>query len=297
MSNESIVSAPAPAPAVAIKHRWLRKLRRLMIIVGVVYVGVCLVMMFFERSLIFFTMKYPGGDWKPIGLKFEDAEFTSADGTRLHGWFAPHEHPRAVLLMAHGNGGNLTHRADLLELLHDQFGVSTMIFDYRGYGRSEGVPGEAGIILADARAARKMVWRARTGTKETDILLVGESLGGGVMVDLAAKDGARGLVLLNTFSSLPDVAARHYPWLPVRLLMRTRLDSAAKIGEYHGPLLQTHGDHDQLVPLDSAQKLFNAANEPKQFILNPGGDHNDEPARAFWTALDKFVADLKPIER
>jgi hypothetical protein len=252
-------------------------------------------MMFFERSLVYFPTRYPDGDWKPVGLKFEDANFQAADGTKLHGWFVAHDHPRAVLLLAHGNGGNVTNRADLLEILHDHLGVSTLVFDYRGYGCSEGLPDEAGI-LADARGARKWL-AARTGLKETDIVMVGESLGGGVAVDLAAKDGARGLVLLNTFSSAPDVGAWHYPWLPVRLLMRTRLDSAAKIGNYHGPLLQTHGDHDQIVPLKFARRLFDAANEPKQFILNPGGDHNDDVARAFWPALDKFIADLEPLDR
>src|SRR5690606_21254788 len=103
-------------------------------------------------------------------------------------------------------------------------------------GRSEGVPSEQGI-LADARAARQ--WLAqRAGVREQDIVLMGESLGGGVMVDLAASDGARALILENTFTSLPDVAAFHYPWLPVRTLMRTRFDSLSKIGNYHGPLLQ-----------------------------------------------------------
>jgi hypothetical protein len=287
-------SAQSASPPALARSGW-HKLRRLFVMVLVIYVGVCVLMMFFERSLVYFPMKYPNGYWKPIGLNFEDAYFQAADGTKLHGWYVPHEKPRAVLLLAHGNGGNLTHRAELLEILHDRIGVSSMIFDYRGYGRSEGAPDEAGI-MADGRAARK--WLAqRAGVKETDIVMVGESLGGAVAVDLAAKDGARGLVLLNTFSSAPDVAAAHYPWLPVRLLMRTQLNSAAIIGNYHGPLLQTHGDHDRIAPLASARKLFDAANEPKQFILNPGGDHNDDLARAFWPALDKFIAELKPAEK
>ncbi len=255
-----------------------------------VYIGLAVLMMIGENSLIFFPSRYPDGDWQPRGLSFEDAWFNAADGMRLHGWYVAHEHPRAVILFFHGNAGNITHREDVVRTLHDRFGSSVMIFDYRGYGRSEGSPNEAGI-LADGRAAR--AWLAkRAEIPEQQIVLMGESLGGAVAVDLAAADGARGLVLENTFSSLPDVAAAHFPWLPVHMLMRTRLDSAAKIGNYHGPLLQAHGDRDQIVPYASGQRLFAAANEPKQFVTIPGGDHNDPRTPQFYQALDEFFKTL-----
>ncbi len=243
-----------------------------------------------ERSLLFAPAKFPEGNWRPAKLEFEDVRFTAADGTRLHGWFVPHDDPRAVVLFAHGNGGNITHRAEMLRALHDRIHVAVMIFDYRGYGRSEGSPDEAGI-LADARAAR--TWLAkRAKTKESDIVLFGESLGGAVAVDLAA-DGARGLVLDSTFSSLPDVAAWHFPWLPVGALLQTRLESAAKIGKYHGPLLEFHGDRDQTVPIQFGRRLFAAANEPKQFVVMPGIDHNDRRPPEFFRALDRFIGELK----
>lgn len=109
------------------------------------------------------------------------------------------------------------------------------------------------------------------------------------MVDLAAGEGARGLVLENTFSSLPEVASYHYPWVPVKTLMRTRLDSISKIGNYRGPLLQLHGDSDTIVPLELAQRLFEAANQPKQFVTIAGGDHNDPRTREYFSALDQFL--------
>jgi fermentation-respiration switch protein FrsA (DUF1100 family) len=147
--------------------------------------------------------------------------------------------------------------------------------------------------LADARAAR--AWLAkRTGVAENKIVLFGESLGGGVAVDLAAEDGAGGLVLLSTFTSLPDVAARVYPWVPVRWLMRTRLDSLSKIGRYAGPVIQFHGDRDEIIPFELGETLFAAVADPgKQFIKLPGGTHNSHPPQAFSDGLKEFFVRLR----
>lgn len=254
------------------------------------YLLALLLMMFLENSLIYFPSRYPEGFWQPAGLTFEDAHFTADDGVQLHGWYVPHAVPRAAVLFCHGNAGNITDRDDILRALHERVGVSVLIFDYRGYGRSAGRPSEAGL-LRDARAAR--AWLAqREGIAETAVVLMGESLGGAVAVDLAAADGARGLVLENTFSSLPDVAAHHYRWLPVRWLMQTQFDAAGKIGRYHGPLLQVHGLADSIVPIEFAQRLFAAANEPKQLICLPRHDHNDPLPPSYYARLAKFVASL-----
>jgi uncharacterized protein len=255
-------------------------------IVLIAYAAVLLMMMAFENSLIFIPTSDPNDDWAPRGLAIEDAQFQAADGTKIHGWYVPREKPRAVVLFCHGNAGNITNRTDIIRALHDRVGVSVLAFDYRGYGKSEGKPNEAGV-LSDARAARS--WLAKkAGVAEDRIVLMGESLGGAVAVDLAT-DGARALILENTFSSAPDVAAVHYPWIPVRLLMRTKFDAAGKIGSYHGPLFQSHGERDRIVPLDSAMKLFAAANEPKQFILLKGHDHNDSHSAAYFDTLRTFL--------
>jgi hypothetical protein len=242
-----------------------------------------------EKSLIFAPSRYPIGNWQPAGLVFEDAWFTAKDGTRLHGWYVPRPQPRAVVLFCHGNGGNVALWADVLRILHDRMGVTAMGFDYRGYGRSEGTPSEAGV-LADARAAR--AWLAqRAGIGENQIVLMGRSLGGAVAVDLAV-DGARGLVLESTFTSMPEVGHATMPWLPVRALMRTQFNSLAKIGNYHGPLLQSHGTADRLIPYAMGRQLFEAANEPKQFVVIPGGDHNDPQSDAYYAALFEFLGRL-----
>ncbi len=263
---------------------------RILRIVFLAYLMVIVAAMFFENSLIYFPVVHPGGNWNPPGLHFEDAWFESEDGVKLHGWYVPHPKAKAAILFCHGNGGNLTHRIDSLHMLHQKAGASVLIFDYRGYGRSEGAPSEAGVT-ADARAARK--WLAeREKIPESAIVLMGESLGGAVAVDLAASDGARALVLESTFSSLPDAAAYHYPFLPVRWAMRSRFDSVAKIGDYHGPLLQAHGDVDTIIPLPLGRRLFDAANQPKQFLLIPGHDHNDSMPLEFYEILAEFLSSL-----
>jgi uncharacterized protein len=244
----------------------------------------------FEQAHIFQPLKYPGGNWDPDGLPHEDAWFVAADGTKLHGWYCPHDNPVAYALFAHGNAGNVSSQAGMLRLLRDRHRLAVLTFDYRGYGRSAGEPTEAGI-LQDARAAR--AWLAeREHIAETDIVLIGQSLGGGVAVDLAAADGARGLVLANTFTSLPDAASHFMPLVPTRLLMQNRLDSFSKIGNYRGPLWQVHGDRDRIIPYRLGRRLFNAANEPKQFVTNRGGDHNDPLSEENVESLDRFLASL-----
>ncbi|MDB5309202.1 MAG: alpha/beta hydrolase [Gemmataceae bacterium] len=244
-----------------------------------------------EDSIVFQPRLYPRGDWTP-DPRIEDVYFTSSDGVRLHGWFAEPDRnpPRAVVLFTHGNGGNVTTRRQVLHLFRDQLGAAVLVFDYRGYGKSGGTPTEPGV-LDDARAARRWL-AARAGVREGDIVLAGHSLGGGVAVDLAAADGARGLVLEGTFTNLPDVAASHVPLLPVRAVMQARLDSLSKIRAYRGPLLQVHGDADRIVPYALGRKLFEAANEPKQFVTVPGGGHSDPPTPEYAAALDRFLSSL-----
>jgi fermentation-respiration switch protein FrsA (DUF1100 family) len=277
----------------ALQSNKLRIVWRIARVVLIAYGLLLILMMLFEDSLLYHASKFPEGDWHPMGLAFDDAWFKSADGTQLHGCFIPCQSPRAVALFAHGNAGNVSDRADLLRELH-HLGVTVLAFDYRGYGRSSGSPNEAGVF-ADGRAAR--IWLAEhTKIPESEIVLMGESLGGGVVVQLASEAPARGLVLENTFSSLPDVAAFHYPWIPVKQLMRARLNSEEAIKKYHGALLQFHGDADTIVPFKLGRKLFDAANEPKQFVAIPGGDHNDLRTPKYFEALDQFLNRLPTMQ-
>lgn len=243
-----------------------------------------------EKKLIYHPQKMPDELQLPQSSGIEDANFQSADGTKLNGWFIDHPKRRAVALWLHGNAGNIASRAPTLNLLNKRHQLAVMVFDYRGYGRSEGEPSEQGILM-DARAARK--WLAeRTGVSEQEIVLMGRSLGGGVAVDLAAKDGAHGLVLVSTFTSLPQASQHHFPYLPTSLLMTQRLDSLAKISQYHGPLLQSHGEADKVIPYRLGKQLFDAANEPKRLISIPGGGHNDRQPEMYRVAFDEFIDSL-----
>ncbi len=243
--------------------------------------------------MFFVPAKYPAGDWQPTTVVYEDVYFHAADGVKLHGWYVPHENPRGHALLLHGNGGNVTIFAQTLRILNRRHGLAVFVFDYRGYGKSEGKPSEKGILL-DARAARDWL-AAKAGMAPSDLILMGQSLGGGVAVDLAAKDGARGLVLASTFTSLPDAAKWHMPWLPVKVLMTMRLNSLEKIKDYHGPLLLSHGDADEMVPYEHGVALFQAAPGPKRMITVPGGMHNSEQPEEYRSAFDEFIAGLPPV--
>jgi fermentation-respiration switch protein FrsA (DUF1100 family) len=243
-----------------------------------------------DEFLALFPSKFPDGDWQPAETRFEDCWFTSSDGLSLHGWYLRHPKPRGAVLHLHGNAGNLSYRAPAAELLYKRYGVSVMLLDYRGYGRSEGTPTMLGL-LRDARAARAQL-AIREAIAEKDVVLLGESIGGAVAVDLAAEDGARGLILESTFASLREVAGAHYPQFLVSMLVADRLNSVAKIGKYNGPLLQVHGDADQVIPLTSGRKLFEAANEPKTLLVLPQHDHNSPLPEQYYEALGRFFERL-----
>jgi fermentation-respiration switch protein FrsA (DUF1100 family) len=243
-----------------------------------------------DEFLSLFPAKYPHGNWQPAESRFEDCWFRSADGLRLHGWLLHHDRPRHIMLIMHGNAGNLTHRAALALSLSERHSASVLIFDYRGYGRSEGTPTIPGLIL-DARAARALL-AEREGVGANEIVLIGESLGGAVAIDLAAEDGALALILQSTFSSFKEVAAIHYPAILVDTLVANRLDSVGRIKQYRGPLLQVHGDADRTIPFALGRKLFDAANEPKTFIALPGHDHNDALPESYFVELGQFLSRL-----
>jgi fermentation-respiration switch protein FrsA (DUF1100 family) len=248
-----------------------------------------------EHHLVYQPSGPPRKETPPEGLVKEDVYFETEDGVRLHAWYCPVESPTAFVLFAHGNGGNLADRAERLRLLTKRLNVTVLAFDYRGYGHSEGEPSEPGLF-ADARAARKTL-AAKAGVPESDIVLYGQSLGGAVAIELAAGDGARGLILESTFTSLADVANYKFPLTPPGRILKNQFASIDKIGAYRGPLLLMHGEQDTLVPIAQGKELFAAANQPKSFVAIPDADHNWKPTLEVIAALDGFLRALPAPNR
>lgn len=239
------------------------------------------------RALIFHPSSWPVGNWEPANLDFEDAWFESADGVRLHGWYVAAKEAKGYLLYAHGNAGNLSDRADVVRLLNRDLGLSVFIFDYRGYGRSEGRPSINGIT-EDGKAA--MAWlRNRAGVESSEITVLGSSLGGLVAVSLAVEEGAQSLILEGAFPSLKQVARHRFPWLPAGLVLRQDIDAGGLVGQFRGRLFQSHAGSDTIIPLALGRSLFEAAGEPKEFMTFEGLDHNDPRPAEYYRRLAGFL--------
>lgn len=268
-----------------------RPLKRLLWYPVAAYLGVCLVLSLLENKMVYPSRVYPAGDWAPQ-LVHEDVQFRSSDGTALHGWLLPSPQPTSLwVVFFHGNAEHVADCAPELDLVRSSLPANVFVFDYRGYGRSEGSPKEPGV-LADGRAAVEWVCQDHGLTPE-QLVLHGRSLGGAVAIDVASRLGARALIVERTFTSMTDVAACHYPWLPIRWLMRNRYENMDKIARFHGPLLVSHGADDEIVPFAQAERLFAAAgSEHKVFHTMPGASHNSPADRAFYEQLFRFLREL-----
>jgi fermentation-respiration switch protein FrsA (DUF1100 family) len=215
--------------------------------------------------------------------------FRSADGTKLHAWYVPNPHARRLIVFCHGNAQHVADQANLVFRIQTRLEATVFAFDYRGYGRSRGKPYEGGCI-SDGMAAQQWLAR-REGVHPEDIVIMGRSLGGGVAVAMAAEQGARALVLENTFTSLHDTARTLCPWFPLHWFMRNRFDSVRRIHKYSGPLFQSHGTADRLVPIDLGRRLYEAApSRAKQFYEFSGAGHNDPQPPSYYVSLEQFLS-------
>ena len=241
-----------------------------------------------EARFIYYPARALAADPASMGLRFRDVAFEAADGVKLHGWLIAGRTP-TTLLYSHGNGGNIGDRVSIARLLVDQLGVGVFMYDYRGYGRSEGAPSEAGLV-SDAVGARAAL--VREGIRPEHLVYFGRSLGSAVTVDLALAHPPRGVVLEAPFTSVRAMANGVLPG--AGYLFRTRWDSLAKIGRLRAPLLVIHGEADEVVPFAQGRALFEAAPEPKTFVTLRGSRHYDlEVAWTdYWAAWRRFLASL-----
>jgi len=229
------------------------------------------------------------------GLPFTETWIQAADGPRLQAWLIPNASTSPVILLCHGNGGNISHRLLKAKLLR-KAGASVLLFDYRGYGRSEGKPTEAGTY-ADGEAA--YAWLRARGVPDSRIVFYGESLGAAVAIDLATRHRVAGLIVESGFTSALDMGRRLFPHLPVSRMIRYRYDNLAKIRRVLTPVLVMHSPDDEIVPFEMGQRLYTAAPDPKTF-LELRGTHNEGfivAAQAYVDALREFLGTPVPAQR
>jgi fermentation-respiration switch protein FrsA (DUF1100 family) len=250
-----------------------RVVTRVLVAAALAFLALNLAVFFLESRLVYFPGPPPEetpADW---GLAYEDVRLETSDGVSLSAWFIPAAGwgDIGTVVFSHGNAGNIAARLPGARAFVE-CGLSVMLYDYRGYGASEGHPSEEGTYL-DALAAYDWVVKQR-GVAPMRVLSYGESLGGAVAIELARRRPVGAVFVESTFTSLPDVGARIYPFLPVRLLATIRYASVDKVGKLGVPLLVAHSREDEIVPFELGRKLFTAAAQPKAF-LETGGGHNE----------------------
>ncbi len=253
-----------------------------------IVIGYCvliLLMYFLQGKMIYHPRQALVTTPSNIGLTYEDIRFNTEDNVQLHGWFVPADSTAPTVLFFHGNAGNISGRLETLRLLHS-LGLNVFIFDYRGYGQSEGVPTEKGTYN-DAKAAWNFLTETRN-IKADKIVIMGRSLGGSVAAWLAARKNSAAAVIESTFTSAADLGGDLYPWLPVRWMIKYNYSTLEYIQQIDEPLFMAHSKDDQIVPYYHGQQLFEVAKEPKVFV-ELRGSHGS----GFWETGAKYKEGLR----
>lgn len=266
----------------------MRMLLNLLIFLAVGYLALVLLIYWGQSRLVYFPDKQLSSTPEMFGLDYSSVSIATDDGETLHGWWVPVLDAKGTILFFHGNAGNISHRISYLTMFK-QLGYNTLLFDYRGYGQSSGTPSESGTYL-DAQA----VWRHLTATQKIaseQIVLFGESLGGAMAAWLAAREKPGLLVLASTFTSVPDLAAQIYPFLPVRWISRFDYNTLESLHSVTCPVFIAHSPQDEIIPFQHGQRLFHATSDPKHFLTLQGSHNNGfifmQPR--WQKALDEFM--------
>ncbi|MBN1256511.1 MAG: alpha/beta hydrolase [Planctomycetes bacterium] len=269
---------------------WIFRIIRIAVLA---YLGLCALAYIFQERLIFLPssewVATPGGDAE---LAYEDVTLTTADGVELSAWYIPSPHNRGVVLLCHGNAGNISHRMASIQVCNE-LGYNVLIFDYRGYGRSKGKPTEEGTYQ-DAMAAWDYLVKAREFPPEK-IVILGRSMGGGVATWLARETKPGGLILESCYTSMTAMAKKLFPWLPVKLILKHKYNNLEKLADVSCPVLVIHSQEDEIIPYEHGIKLFAAANGPKT-LVTIFGDHNGgfvQSGNKYFVGLRDFFRELE----
>ena len=258
----------------------------LLVIAG--YLLICLLLYLFQSGMMYHPVKEIYQTPAALGLEFEEVAFISQNGSEITGWYVPANGAKATVLFSHGNAGNISGRLETLRILNS-LNLNVLIYDYQGYGNSEGKSSEE-TTYQDAMAA----WDFLNQNKQipaAEIILMGRSLGGAVSAWLASKTKPAALILESTFTSAEELAAELYPIFPVRLLMKFDYPTAEYLKEISTPLLVAHSKEDQLVPYHHGKELYEIASQPKTF-LEVIGDHGSShvvTGEDYISAIENFV--------
>ncbi len=264
-----------------------------------VYAGISALVYFRQASLLYYpdiAGRHLGATPQQIGLAYDDVALLTEDGVRLHGWFIPGDDARGALLFFHGNAGNISHRLDSIAIFN-RMNLDVLIIDYRGYGQSEGEVSEIGTYR-DAAAAWSHLVDTR-GIDANEIVVFGRSLGGSIAAWLAQSRQPAGLILESSFSSVPSMAQRLYPFLPVRWLAKFSYDTRQYVSDISFPLLVVHSPNDEIIPYAEGRRVFDAAPADKQFLDIRGG-HNDGflvSGEAYIEGIERFIDRVLPRSR
>lgn len=237
----------------------------------VLYGGFGLMLYLLQSKFLYCPVRTVCCSPEELGLAFEEVFLTTSDNVKLHGWYIPAPDARFTLLFCHGNGGNIMHCLDSIQLFYN-IGLNCLIFDYRGYGKSLSKPTEQGTYL-DAMAAYEWLTKEK-GTRGEEIIIFGRSLGGTIAAELAGKVEACGLVVESAFTSYVAMGKKVYWYMPVKWFARYRYNTLAFIKQVKCPVMIIHSSDDEIVPFEFGQQLYAAANEAKEFLEISGG-HND----------------------
>jgi len=235
------------------------------------YVGLIIFLYFFQRGVIY----YPARSLTPpaaVGLaEIEVVKLNTEDGLDLVAWYEPAKNGKPTFVYFHGNAGSIANRADIIKpYIAAEYGV--LLVEYRGYGGNPGRPSEQGLYK-DGRAALDFLKERSVSNKS--IIVYGESIGTGVAVQMAAEREIAGLILRTPMTTLADVGSYHYPFLPVRIMLKDRYNSLDKIKDIHVPVLMFHGSLDKIIPIQFGHQLYMQANEPKEIWVYEDKGHND----------------------